>query len=520
MLQDAIRRHRPLNGWCAALAAGAALGYFLGGAWLWLGAATACVLLAWARLRWASLLLCLACASLLGWRAALAHGRHARVRAEVARCQEAGEPLGLTLTVGEDRTLVDRRRGGPYCRFTARDARLADGTSAAGLDFAVRWYDKARAFPAVGERWAVRGKLHRTAGRGGRFTLSVRPEGARLLAPAPGRPGLRHRFAALRDRLGRNLLLGVTPREALYVQTMTLGADLRLPHEARQLYADAGIVHVLSISGLHVGIVAALLAGLFSWTGLGLRARALLLAPALVFYVLLVGAPPPAVRAAVMALAWCLAPCFLRRPDAACVLAFTAAAVLVCEPALVADVGALLSFAVMGGILLWMMPLARLFERLMRVPPREALPPGPAPLGVAFRRGLALALGLSLSAWLASVPLCLFFFMRLSVVGLLLNLFLPALTVLVVWGGCVSACVGFLLPWASVLINRLNAALLHFVDLASGLGLSLPWAVFELQARPGLAALLAMEFLFLAGGLALRAAEARLDPVPGPAFRG
>ncbi len=520
MLQDAIRRHRPLNGWCAALAAGAALGYFLGGAWLWLGAATACVLLAWARLRWASLLLCLACACLLGWRAALAHGRHARVRAEVARCQEAGEPLGLTLTVGEDRALVDRRRGGPYCRFTARDARLADGTSAAGLDFAVRWYDKARAFPAAGERWAVRGKLHRTAGRGGRFTLSVRPEGARLLAPAPGRPGLRHRFAALRDRLGRNLLLGVTPREALYVRTMTLGADLRLPHEARQLYADAGIVHVLSISGLHVGIVAALLAGLFSWTGLGLRARALLLAPALVFYVLLVGAPPPAVRAAVMALAWCLAPCFLRRPDAACALAFTAAAVLVCDPALVADVGALLSFAVMGGILLWMMPLARLFGRLMRVPPREALPPGPAPLGVAFRRGLALALGLSLSAWLASIPLCLFFFMRLSVVGLLLNLFLPALTVLVVWGGCVSACVGFLLPWASVLINRLNAALLHFVDLASGLGLSFPWAVFELQARPGLAALLAMEFLFLAGGLALRAAEARRDPVPGPAFRG
>lgn len=520
MLQDAIRRHRPLNGWCAALAAGAALGYFLGGAWLWLGAATACVLLAWARLRWASLLLCLACACLLGWRAALAHGRHARVRAEVARCQEAGEPLGLTLTVGEDRALVDRRRGGPYCRFTARDARLADGTSAAGLDFAVRWYDKARAFPAAGERWAVRGKLHRTAGHGGRFTLSVRPEGARLLAPAPGRPGLRHRFAALRDLLGRNLLLGVTPREALYVQTMTLGADLRLPHEARQLYADAGIVHVLSISGLHVGIVAALLAGLFSWTGLGLRARALLLAPALVFYVLLVGAPPPAVRAAVMALAWCLAPCFLRRPDAACALAFTAAAVLVCDPALVADVGALLSFAVMGGILLWMMPLARLFGRLMRVPPREALPPGPAPLGVAFRRGLALALGLSLSAWLASVPLCLFFFMRLSVVGLLLNLFLPALTVLVVWGGCVSACVGFLLPWASVLINRLNAALLHFVDLASGLGLSFPWAVFELQARPGLAALLTMEFLFLAGGLALRAAEARRDPVPGPAFRG
>lgn len=519
MLQDAIRRHRPLNGWCAALAAGAALGYFLGGAWLWLGAATACVLLAWARLRWASLLLCLACACLLGWRAALAHGRHARVRAEVARCQEAGEPLGLTLTVGEDRALVDRRRGGPYCRFTARDARLADGTSAAGLDFAVRWYDKARAFPAAGERWAVRGKLHRTAGRGGRFTLSVRPEGARLLAPAPGRPGLRHRFAALRDRLGRNLLLGVTPREALYVQTMTLGADLRLPHEARQLYADAGIVHVLSISGLHVGIVAALLAGLFSWTGLGLRARALLLAPALVFYVLLVGAPPPAVRAAVMALAWCLAPCFLRRPDAACALAFTAAAVLVCDPALVADVGALFSFAVMGGILLWMMPLARLFERLMRVPPREALPPDPAPLGVAFCRGLALALGLSLSAWLASVPFCLFFFMRLSVVGLLLNLFLPALTVLVVWGGCVSACVGFLLPWASVLINRLNAALLHFVDLASGLGLSFPWAVFELQARPGLAALLAMEFLFLAGGLALRAAEARLDPVPGPALR-
>ena len=519
MLQDAILRHRPLNGWCAALVAGAALGYFLGGAWVWLGAATACVFLAWARLRWASLLLCLACACLLGWRAALAHGRHAHVRAEVGRCMEAGEPLGLTLTVGEDRAVVERRRGGPYCRFTARDARLADGTPAAGLDFAVRWYDKARAFPAAGERWAVAGKLHRVSTRGGRFTLSVRPEGARLLAPAPARPGLRAWLAGLRERLGRNLMLGVTAREALYVRTMTLGSDLRLPHEARQLYADAGIIHVLSISGLHVGIVAALLVGLLSWTGLGLRARALLLAPALIFYVLLVGAPPPAVRAAVMALAWCLAPCFWRRPDAACALAFTAAAVLVWEPALIADVGALLSFAVMGGILLWMMPLAGLFGRLLRVPPREALPPGPAPLGVWLRRALALALGLSLSAWLASIPLCLAFFMRLSVIGLLLNLFLPALTVLVVWGGCVSACVGFLAPWASIPINRLNAALLHFVDLASEAGLSLPWAVLELQARPGLAALLTMEFLFLFGGLALRAHEARREALPGPALR-
>ena len=70
--------------------------------------------------------------------------------------------------------------------------------------------------------------------------------------------------------------------------------------EQRDRYARAGLVHMLSVSGLHVGIVALaleLLASILRLPRTPARVATLLLLAA---YVAAIGAPPPAVRAAVM----------------------------------------------------------------------------------------------------------------------------------------------------------------------------------------------------------------------------
>ena len=509
-----LRRHRPAFGWCVAIVLGVALGFVFGKGGVWLGAAGATLVAAWFWRRQAAPWLCLACLCLSAWRGAFTHDAYAATEALLGPWRTKGATVPLRFVVSDDCRTVWRKRGGPYCTFTADNPHLPDGTPIQGITITINWYGNLYHFPKTGQAWEAPAKFHRVDWRT-RAPCSVRGAAAKRLPKEDCPDAWRYRFARLRDRLAANLVLGVAPSEALVAQTMTLGARLRLPREELQRYADAGIIHVLSISGLHVGIVTGLLIWLLAWVGVRLRTRALLLIPALFFYLFLVGAPPPATRACVMASVWCAAPCFLRRTDAANALFVTAAAVTLWEPAWVTNAGAVLSFAVMGGIFLWMPPLAYFLCKALRVLPRQhdaPGPPPPTPGHVRLRRGLAYGLALSLSAWLASLPLCLHYFGRLSLIGLCLNLLIPAASAIIVWGSCVSACVGFVFPLFAIFLNRVSAFVLHAIALCSELALYLPGAVVECP-RLGLGATAAIQAVILIGGIWVRSAErrARLD---------
>lgn len=77
-----------------------------------------------------------------------------------------------------------------------------------------------------------------------------------------------------------------------------------IPRELWDDFARSGSAHLLSISGFHVGVVAALLNGLLSLTGRSPRTRAAGTAAGVWAYVLLIGAPTSAMRAAWMTTAF------------------------------------------------------------------------------------------------------------------------------------------------------------------------------------------------------------------------
>jgi competence protein ComEC len=234
---------------------------------------------------------------------------------------------------------------------------------------------------------------------------------------------------------------------------------------------------------------------LFSWAGIRLRARIFLMVPLLGGYLLLTGVPPSASRACMMACVFCFAPTVMRRSDGASALFVTAATVLLIEPGWIANAGALLSFCVMGGICLYIKPLTYFVNRLFHSPVKRSLYGAlqeEHPWHVILRQRFAALVGLSLAAWIAVLPLCLFFFGRFSPVGILLNLLVPTLTVGIVWCACISSLIGFVLPICSILLNRFNAALLSFIDTLAVHALKLPAAVYELDYPPGVTFSLAM----------------------------
>lgn len=288
--------------------------------------------------------------------------------------------------------------------------------------------------PLYGERWLFRGIL--TAARpveNGLFTLRrdeavVAPDRARRLAPAGGNPLVRWCMAR-RRACAAVLSRGLPPtRGAAILRALLLGYREDIPDALRADFSSTGSIHIFAISGAHVAIVALFLDILLRLLHIPRHRCFPFVAAALALYVLMTGAAVSAVRAAVMLSSAYLAPALRRRPDSLSALSLAALLILIVSPAQVADIGFLLSFSAVWGIL----AVHPLLERLVlaRVPPDPWSPPRPVPfffhLPALVRWFVGSAL-LGASVWFVTMPLTLRLFHLFSPIALLVNPFvIPA----------------------------------------------------------------------------------------------
>ncbi len=116
------------------------------------------------------------------------------------------------------------------------------------------------------------------------------------------------------------------------VRAILLGDRSGLPRSIRDAFLEAGIIHLLVVSGLHIGMLAAAVMLLVRLGGGGMRLGALLAAVAAVAMCIVSGMGVPAVRATCMTLAVALG-VMLRRPhDPLNLLAASMIPVLLREP--------------------------------------------------------------------------------------------------------------------------------------------------------------------------------------------
>lgn len=235
------------------------------------------------------------------------------------------------------------------------------------------------------------------------------------------------RLPALRARAGRTLdrLFG---RDAPLARALVIADARAIDPAVRDRYADAGIVHALAVSGLHVGIVAAAIELLLRATRLPRDRAALATTVAVAAYVALIGAPAAAVRAGVMLGAAAFARATQRCTSPWAVFALRAAAPLV-DPHAILALGYQLSVAGMAALVAGRQSVGRLRE-LARAP----APLGREPVVVHLLRRVARAarrgwratllgeLVVGAYAAVATAPLVAWHFGRVSLAGLAANL--------------------------------------------------------------------------------------------------
>ena len=202
------------------------------------------------------------------------------------------------------------------------------------------------------------------------------------------------------------------PQSAL-ARALLLGIRGDLPRDVTDEFRSTGTSHLLAISGLHVGVVLALVLGAATWL-LGRRRHLYLLAPlaAVWGYALVSGLSPSVERAAIMATVY-LAALALGRPRSALpALALAAAVMAGVTPSALRDVSFQLSFTAMTGIALLVSHWPALWsETLIPFAGRRAWWSPPL-------RGLLMALVVSATVTLATLPLIAFNFHRVPILGI------------------------------------------------------------------------------------------------------
>ena len=286
--------------------------------------------------------------------------------------------------------------------------------------------------------------------------------------PASGDVG--RTLEGLRRTADAALRTSLPEPEAGLASGILVGLRDRVDRDLTAAFTAVGATHVVAISGWNIAIVATSLAAIAG--RVARRRRMALTAVAIVAYVVFVGPSPSVLRAAAMA-GVVMAARELGRPSrAAAAIGWAATGLLVVSPPMVEDAGFRLSALATVGLISWGTPLA---ERLA----------GPAPGRV--RSWLAESLGVSLAAQLATLPVVVLSFGRLSIVSPVVNLGVVPLVAPAMGAGAIALAGGLLslagLPAAIATILGLPAWMLFAVIV--GLvrtGASLPFASLQLAA--------------------------------------
>lgn len=233
-----------------------------------------------------------------------------------------------------------------------------------------------------------------------------------------------------RDRMGE-----VMPKEdAAVLFAMLFGGYDGIKPEVVEDFTTTGIVHILSVSGSHISLLAAATAWLCLLLHVPRKASGVLAVLFIALYTMLAGCVPPVLRAAIMGSLAFLAAVLGRERDARRLLLLSGLVMLLVSPLLLFHISFELSFAATAGLLY----LAPAWGRGME---SRGLP-----------RALAGSLSITLAAQMATLPLLAWYFNQVSLSSLLANLFVvPILEGIIVI--CLAAgLLAFVLPFLGKVI--------------------------------------------------------------------
>jgi len=234
---------------------------------------------------------------------------------------------------------------------------------------------------------------------------------------------------------------GITGREYAVAAALLIGYDDLLDAGQRQEYAGAGVVHILCVSGLHVGIVFLIADYLFFF--LRKQKKAVWLRPTLIIlviwlYSVITGLAPSVLRASLMFTLITIGNSLNRQSHTFNTLAASAFILLVINPAMLYDLGFQLSYGAVAGIVAFQPHIRRMFISTNKV--------------TSYIWGM---INVSIAAQLLVTPISIYYFHQFPNYFLIANLIAIPLSGVLIYSGVIFIFLSFV-----PLLGKITASLL------------------------------------------------------------
>jgi competence protein ComEC len=260
-----------------------------------------------------------------------------------------------------------------------------------------------------------------------------------------------------------------------FIESILIGDRSGLRQSLTDEFIKTGTVHILSISGLHITLIAGIIAGLLALFWIPKKANLVLTLIAVTFYAILAGANPPMVRSVIMFAVFAIGYLADRDSDILNSLSLAAFLILLCSPKELFDPSFQLSFISIGSMIIFT-PIIEPYLGLKSESIKKSTSK--------TKRYILTGIAASGAAWLGTAPLVALYFNIVSPVAMISNLVIvPALTLLTAASFAFLAICAIPNPFAFIAAMTVKL-ITQAVFFANHLFAELPLAYFRVRA-PG-----------------------------------
>lgn len=313
------------------------------------------------------------------------------------------------------------------------------------------------------------------------------------------------------------------------LKAVLIGNRYYLDETTEERLREGATFHILSISGMHVAIIAWVLLGRWSPSKRKRAARVIVSLLALWAYAVMAGLSPPVTRATLMITVGLIGPLLFRPSVSINTVALAAFAMLALKPALVADPGFQLSFVAVAAIVAIAVPVITKLRLIGDWRPTSDTPHPPRCMSMTRRfaeilfwnerafnremskapfkyrldksrlsrllnrlyiqpvlRGICVLVITSAAIQLATLPLSIFYFNRVAPIGILLNVVAGLLTVILMLSGIVATLIGAVSNHLAMYITFITDAAHYLLVNQIAPFLNIPGATFRVAHYEGL----------------------------------
>ncbi|MBU1872306.1 DNA internalization-related competence protein ComEC/Rec2 [bacterium] len=250
---------------------------------------------------------------------------------------------------------------------------------------------------------------------------------------------------------------------AAILQALLVGVRGEISDETEQAFVDSGAIHVLAVSGLHVGYVTLAFWVITGFLRLPLKPRVIITILVLVMYILVVDVKPSVMRAVIMASMVLISKGWEKQVNVFNSLAAAALIQTLIDPLQLFDMGFQLSFTAVFSIVY-------IYQRIETLLPEKIKPSELHNNAVKYVFQMFLV---SLAALIGTVPITIFYFNRIPIISMLSNIVIIPLIGVIGALGFAQVILGSIWNWFNIAYGEIETVLLiilqKIVTLFSGI---------------------------------------------------